>query len=161
MKRIMPGSAWREARARIGLDFRIANTAGATKRRPMCGTELPVDRSRRRVAFTRFPVPSRPRRYKPLPRLHARWFAATFVGARFMLFREFQTLPRMEFADTRASMRSPLGRHHPRNLVAVNFSGRPADVGRRVIHAVVRARAVDEVGALSLRDRAVVDARMG
>ena len=78
-----------------------------------------------------------------------------------MLFREFQTLPGTDFADTRASAGSPLCVRFPGSLAAASFSRRPAAAGRRVIHAAVRARMVDGVRALSLRDRAAADARMG
>jgi hypothetical protein len=78
-----------------------------------------------------------------------------------MLSRELQTLPRMEFTDTQASVRSPIGVRFPGRLGAMNFSGSTVAAERRVNHAVVCARAADAVSAVSLRDGAALEARMG
>jgi hypothetical protein len=63
--------------------------------------------------------------------------------------------------DTHAHARNPIGVRFPASLAAVDFAGRPAAAGYRMIHAMVRARALDAVGTLSLRVAAAVAERAG
>lgn len=78
-----------------------------------------------------------------------------------MRSRELQTLLNTEFTGTRIDVRGRVGVRFPRVLVAVNFIGRPAAAGHRMVYAAVRACAADAVSALSLHDLTAVEARTG
>lgn len=75
--------------------------------------------------------------------------------------RGFKTLLKLKFAGTRVGVRSHVGVRFTRVPATVDFTARLGAARRRMIYAPIRTCMVDVVSALSLRDGAALEARMG